>query len=50
MQVNIHRHILLFLSMNFNVLTNKVSQVSVHNALKKAAFQTADLLIQRLSQ
>lgn len=30
--------------------TKKVSQVSVHNSLKKTAFQSADILIQRLSQ
>ncbi len=29
--------------------TKRVSQVSVHNALKKAAFQAADILIERLS-
>ena len=29
--------------------TKKVSQVSVHNALKKAAFQSVEILIERLS-
>lgn len=29
--------------------TKRVSQVSVHNSLKKAAFQAADILIERLS-
>ena len=29
--------------------TKKVSQVSVHNSIKKAAFQAADILIERLS-
>lgn len=29
--------------------TKRVSQVSVHNALKKAAFQATDILIERLS-